>query len=226
MVRKSFFALAAVLVVAASSNAAIIGVATKVKDPGAGNNFGAPDAGLPAGWVAYQLSVQSTAGEPIGAIDFSTSGGKLHQRWTDTDFDGTTNPSPNGPASDGRGDSHLTAPAGSPFGSGPSETNSTTGSPLVSTPGTTEYGLGDLSGAWAILAPSTTANIAYLVFKESDGPQIILSAKAADPTGLIFPTLTNASFGGPFVESTIPEPATVTMIGLAIFGAFGLRRRG
>lgn len=178
-----------------SSRGALIGTATLVKDPLVHLNFNAPESGLGSPWIAYQLSLVATAGELVGAVDVSITGNVLHQRWVDNDFDGVTDPSPNGAASDGRGDSHLTAPAGSPFGAGPTETNSKTGSPLTSTPGMTEYGLGNLSGAWAILNPTATTNIAYLVVKESDVNlgKLQITVKSANPSGTSYPTLTSNS---------------------------------
>jgi hypothetical protein len=139
-------------------NSAVLGYAYEVKRP-ADYPFLAPEAALGSPWVAYQLTLQTTAGELIGAVDISITGNALHQRWAEMDFDGVTDPSPQNPAtSDGRGDSHLTAPAGSPFGFGPTETNTKTGSPLPGVPHSIEYGVGNLSGAWGILAPTTTAN--------------------------------------------------------------------
>lgn len=197
------------------SHGALIFTSTKVKDPSAGSNFGAPDAALPAGWVSYQLSLTATAGELVGAVDVSITGGVLHQRWNDLDFDGTTDPTPNGTASDGRGDSHLTAPIGSPFGAGPTETNSKTGSPLISTPGLIEYGLGDLHGAWAILVPGPVTNLAYIVYKNSDLPLLQIVVKSADPLGNSYPTFT---FG-------LPEPSTMTLLCLGSMCSVGASRR-
>src|SRR5689334_21786941 len=124
MIRKVSLALLCVALMAASAQAALMAVATPVKTP-PGTPFLAPDAALGAPWVSYQLSVTSTnPAELIGAVDVTINGNKLHQRWNDTDFDGITDPSAQNPSvSDGRGDSHLTAPAGSPFGLGPNETN-------------------------------------------------------------------------------------------------------
>jgi hypothetical protein len=107
-----------VLAIAACANAALVGSATLVKQP-PGTTFNAPDAALPAPWVSYQLGLATTAGEFIGAVDVTINGNVLHQRWSDSDLTGVTVPSPNGAPANGRGDSHLTAPAGSPFGAGP-----------------------------------------------------------------------------------------------------------
>jgi hypothetical protein len=151
-------------------------------------------------------------------VDVSITGGVLHQRWTEEDLLSQTNPTPLGPASNGRGDSHLTPPAGSLFGFGPTETNSKTGSPLTSNPGISEYGLGDDFGAWAILAPTATTNLAYIVLKKGDIPNIQIAVKSADPSGTAFPTLTASQF-------FVPEPTTVAMLGLAIVGGLGVSRR-
>ena len=176
------------LTMAERGHATLIANATLVKNP-PGTPFSAPEAALGAPWVSYQLSITSTnPAELIGAVDVTINGNKLHQRWVDTDFDGTTDPTPQSPAiADGRGDSHLTAPAGSPFGFGPFETNTKAGSPLPGSPGATEYGLGNLSGAWGLLVPSTTANLAYIVINSQDAsPRFDITVKAATPNGTPF----------------------------------------
>jgi hypothetical protein len=223
MIRKVCLALVCIALSTTSANAALIGKATLVKQP-PGSPFSAPDAALGAPWVSYQLSVESNnPAELIGAVDVTINGNKLHQRWNDTDFDGVTDPSPQNPAtSDGRGDSHLTAPAGSPFGSGPSETNTKTGSPLGSTPGATEYGVGNLSGAWGILVPSTTANLAYIVINSQDaGPSLDIRVTAATPTGATF----NNGVALTGTDFFIPEPTTMGLLGLAMVGGLGFIRR-
>jgi len=225
MLRSPTFGVLTILLAAATSQAALIPTYTIVKDPSAGTNFGAPEATLGAPWIGVQLSIVATAGEQVGAVDVAFTGNKLHQRWTDGDFDGVTDPTFNGAASDGRGDSHLVAPAGSPFGAGPAETNTKAGSPLTSTAGATEYGVGDLSGAWALLNPAATTNLAYIVFKSGDAPNIGITVKSANPAGVNNPVILTADFGGIFAGPSIPEPATVTMLGLALVGGLGFRRR-
>jgi hypothetical protein len=222
MIRKVSLALLCVALTAGSAHAALIAQATLVKQP-PGNPFTAPDAGLGAPWVSYQLSVTSTDPlELIGAVDVQINGNKLHQRWQDADFDGITDPTPNGAPSNGRGDSHLTAPAGSPFGQGPGETNTKAGSPLTSTPGTTEYGVGNLSGAWGILVPGLSANLAYIVINSADAtPSFDIRVTAATPTGQPF----NQGVALDGEDFFIPEPATMSLLGLALVACLGFRRR-
>jgi hypothetical protein len=209
---------------ASTTVAGVVGTATLVKNPAAGNNFNAPDAALPPGFVAYQLCLCGTNGDVISAVDVSITGGALHQRWNDTDFDGVTNPSPTGNASNGRGDSHLTPPPGSPFGGGPVETNSKTGSPLPSVAGVTEYGFGNLAGAWAILTPTYLNKIAYIVFRADVVPNLNIEIKSATPTGTALPTLFTADFG-PYCLP-IPEPTSLAQLGLVSLAALGFRRVG
>ena len=209
-----------------SAHAAIVGYAYEVKRP-SDYPFLAPEAALGAPWIAYQLTLQSTAGELIQAVEVSITGNKLHQRWIDTDFDGITNPSPIGTASDGRGDSHLTSPPGAPFGLAASETNSLSGSPLPSVPGSTEYGLGNLSGAWAIPGSAlTTVNLAYIVVNSQDmgSPNLGISVKSASPTGAQYQTLSAANFTVVPLPQ-IPEPSTMALLGMALVGGMGCIRR-
>jgi hypothetical protein len=194
--------------------AALIANMTKIKDPSAGDPFLAPDSPLPAPWVSYRLSVETTSpGELIGAVDVAVTGNKLHQRWEDVDFDGAVDPSPQNPnASDGRGDSHLTAPAGSPFGLGPTETNTGAGSPLTDIPSFRKYGVGDLVGAWALLAAPTSTNIAYLVFKGNDPP--VITIKSANPAGVRYNDIV-----------IVPEPTALALLSTALIGGVSFVRR-
>jgi hypothetical protein len=206
------------------SRGALIPTATLVKDPSVGNNFLAPEAALGSLWIADQLSLVATAGEVVGAVEVTINGNKLHQRWRDNDFDGIVDPTPIGTASDGRADSHLTPPVFAPFAAGPTETNTLTGSPLTSTPGAIEYGLGNLFGAWGILTPTATTNLAYIVLKRSDLPFFAVNIQSADPTGHAYPTIFSMSSFKFSDAPTEPEPSTMTLLGLATICGVGRSR--
>lgn len=64
LIVAAFFVLADNIV-----QAGVVWTATLVKDPGGGVPFGAPDAALPAGFVSYQLSIEGTYGDVVGAVD-------------------------------------------------------------------------------------------------------------------------------------------------------------
>ena len=193
----------------------IIPRATLVANPPA-VPFLAPEAELPAPWRSYQLSLESTAGELIGAVDVEITG-PLHQRWA-ANF--IILPSPVGPPSNGRGDSHLNPPSGSPFGAGPSESNSGMGSPLTSIPGEREYGLGGLRGAWGILDPQPVTNLAYIVFRSDQLDQVQISVLSASPTGR-YPDFVTADF----FPIPIPEPASIVVAVCALVALSACRPR-
>jgi hypothetical protein len=199
-------------------HASVFLVATPIKTPPV-TPFLAPDSALPAPWVSYQLSIQTTGpNELIGAVDVSFTGDKLHQRWVDVDFDGIVDPTPQGAASNGRGDSVITAPAGAPFGLPATETNTKTGSPLAGAPGAFEYGLGNLSGAWGLTNAASSANIAYIVIDSHNvgfnGPNIPFTIKSANPAGVRYNDIIS-----------IPEPTALALYGMALVGSVGSIRR-
>lgn len=205
----SAFGVCALLATAA--NAGIVGSATVVAPP-----FAAPDAAL-TGFVAYQLSIATDDGSLISAVDVSMLG-KFHQRWSDTDFDGIPNPSPNGPASNGRGDTHLTLISGALVGSAPTENNNIFPSPLPD--GVFDYGVGTiLGGAWGIPGPSQTtgANLAYIVIPEGSIPTMSINVQVATSNGT-FPL----DLGDFFV--LVPEPSSMIMAGMGLIG-LAFRRR-
>lgn len=215
-------AAVAVLVVGTFAQAAIIGTSTLQKQP-PGVPFAAPDAALPAPWVSYSLGLQATAGEVIAAVDVLING-QLHQRWADVDFDTIFDPSPNSPNAT-QGDSHLAAISGALFGAPAAEDNSGVGSPLAS--GTFQYGIGSfLSGAWGIPGPSQgpTASLAYIVIPEGSQVSTQIRVRVADQNGGIIGELGPLDFAG-FGEPVIPEPTSLVLLGLALVGAAGFRRR-
>jgi len=219
--KLALLALVASLFGGSMSQAALIPTATLVKDPNAGVNFSAPDAALPSPWVSWKLSIVATAGEIVQAAQVNMTG-VFHQRWTDADADEVPEPTPNSAAASGltNGDTHLLAPTGSLFGSGPAEDNTMAGSPLASTP-TAFYGTGTfLQGAWSVLVPSSTTNLAYIVIKRGSVPNMNIDVRVANPTGQIIGTFTTSDFIG-----QIPEPTTVTLAGLGLIGMLGLARR-
>jgi hypothetical protein len=193
-------ALAVVVLGGTYAQAAVIGVTTLVREPPvtpfsavAGTN----DVSLGAPWVGYTLGVQSdNVAELIGGIDVLING-QLHQRWTpgeDENGDPTNLPTGNsGNATNA--DSHLRASAGALFGAGPTEDNSGAGSPLANT-ASAFYGVGSaLSGAWGILIPGSTANVAYIVVPKGSEPQLDIRAVIASPTGDIIGQLDESDFG-------------------------------
>ncbi len=174
------------------AEAAIIGTATLVRNPPT-VPFTAPESALGAPWVGYELSLQSTAGEIIAAVDV-TINGQLHQRWSDIDFDTIPDPSPNS-ANVSQGDSHLSAIPGALFASGPVEDNPGTGSPLTS--GSFLYGVGTyLRGAWGIRAASqtTSASLAYIVIPSGSLHLLDVRVRAANSAGDIIADLTESDF--------------------------------
>lgn len=176
----------------ASASAAIIGTATKVRNPPA-TPFTAPDAALGAPWVGYELGVHSTAGEIIAAMNVSISG-PLHQRWNDADLDGVFE-STTGSLNKTNGDSHLHVTSGLLIVSS-SENNPGTGSPLPST-ASAQYGVGTyLEGAWGVpgSSQSTSADLAYLVIPEDRVHDLRIDVQVANPSGDIIARLSETDF--------------------------------
>jgi hypothetical protein len=204
------------------ASAAIIGTATLIKSP-PGAAYSSPDAALGSPWVSYRLSVSSTNGEIIQAIQANITG-QLHQRWNpDPDNDGAFLPTAQS-TNQANGDTHLLAPSGSLFGSGPTEDNPGTGSPLAST-ATAKYGVGtSLQGAWSLVGANvgSAANVAYLVIPKGTEINWNISIQVADPNGATIGTLTAADFGWGFPPLNppvvTPLDLTVPFLGLTVSG--------
>jgi len=217
---SKFSALLSLAIVASSTTIATAGWVpsfTLRKDPANGLPFSAPDAALGSPWVSYLLSIDTTntGGELMQAFQVTITGA-LHQRWIDSDADEIFEPTAttvNVTSGLANGDSHLLAQSGSLFGSGPTEDNPGTGSPLTSTV-VFHYGVGtQLSGAWARLTATTTANLAYIVVQKGLLPNLNIEILVADPTGKLI--------------AQVPEPtsALLTIFGLAGLAAARPRRK-
>ncbi len=212
---KNLISFVAVLTLGVSS--ANAGVIINVEKLLSVPPFGAPDAAL-TGFSAFQVNAATTAGENISAVDVNFTG-SFHQRWIDADFGGVPNdPTPQGPPSNGRGDSHLTLVAGALVGNAPSEDNSLAGSPLPSN-SALGYGLGTfITGAWGIPGPSQgmTATLGYVVIPEDSTALLTYSIATSNGT---FP-------GEAIIGFVIPEPSTMALAGLSLIGLVLRRRNG
>ncbi len=213
---KRFYLPVALVALSLSSvaNAAVIGVVTQLPVP----PFNAPDTAL-LGFSAYQLDVQTIdPSDSITAVDVFL-GGQFHQRWSDVNFDFVPDPTPVGPAANGRGDSHLTPLAGALIGSAPAEDNNVSASPLPD--GAFDYGVGSfLRGAWGIPGnlQSGTARLAYIVIP--DGSQFSMDIQVEVATRL------GGTVGLGTPDFFIPEPASMSLAGFALASVVLMRRRG
>jgi hypothetical protein len=205
MLRKSFALLVGCVVVttvSASAFGALIGTATKIKDPSAGTAFGSGGAGtadatLGAPWVSYKLSLSATGADTLQAVDVAL-GGNFQQRWSSSNSDSTYDTATPNSTNAANADTHLMAAASAIIGAPATEDNTFAGSPLSANNGTDfGYGIGhSLTGAWSVNGAAVTAlDIAYIVIKPSDIPNMTISVTGADPTGTKFPTLHLSDFG-------------------------------
>jgi MYXO-CTERM domain-containing protein len=186
-------AVSSFFLAAGSVEAAVVPVLTPVADPPS-TPFLSPAAGLGSDWVSFQLGVQGAPGEHVRAVDVRVYG-QLHQRWVDTDADGVPDPTTNGSAANGRGDSHFTLPTNALTAVGPSENNFGSGSPLADTPGSIDHGVGsELRAVWGLPGPAvTSANLAYVVIPRDSS--LKYSIQVADGDGNIYPGINSDCAG-------------------------------
>jgi hypothetical protein len=216
MLRKFFYSLAAAVAVCTPALAGVMGIRSTV------TTFAAPDDGLNGqGYTGYVLTLMTDDNSVISAVDVNITGA-LHQRWG-FDDDGNAVPSPSS-SNITNGDTKLNPIAGALVGSALTEDNSGSGSPLADT-ATRNYGVGTfIKGAWGIPGPSQTnkATMAYIVLKDTDVPNIAITAQVATANGTFALDKAAFGFGGTVINPVlVSNPVAGSVSGGAIELDFG-----
>lgn len=267
MVRNTLSVFALTLMLAASSQAALIATATRVGGVTGGVAFTASEnsgatavtnlnlltSGADSLWVSYALGVTKAATETVSSFNIvltsTGSAGGFHQRWGFDDVNGTyTNATPSSTTAGTSGDSHLVLPSTAVVGVAPQENRIAKGTDAdTTTPGfitanlgisqdVRNWGIGtSMTGAWGFNAADQAAQtsfvpFAYIVIPRGADPRTILG------TGILAQAATTLQGGGAgpgyqftaadfFPSAVVPEPATMSLFGLALVGFGFIRRR-
>jgi hypothetical protein len=183
------------------------------------------------GYRGWTIVLTSDTGN-ISGVDIDSGGGgifgQLIQRWTSSGEDGTYDtPSPNGNNQNtatgvGNLDSHVLNPGGNPaniLSAVPPNEDAVFGATIPPFPAngpTSGFGRGTfIKGAFGIAGPaqSNTYQLAYIVIPEGSEASVVGSASVA-------------TAGGTFtVPIRVPEPGTISLVGLSALGLLARRRR-
>jgi len=254
MLRNVTFGALALLLAAATAQAGMVVSVERMVNPGSAaapytgftNSAFTTDTGFNSGtpqqtWVAYALGVIPSGGEKVTTFDITittplSGSSGFAQRWT-LDADDASAPAIPTPsnAAVNTADSHLIVGGSIQFVSPTENQFSAGGPPVPANTATRQYGVGtSMVGAWgftpaeqALQADGTPVRFGYIVVpRDAPLPNLVITANVAASNTAAGYAFTSANFLPLFPSAPIvPEPATFTLIGLAVSGLGFIRRR-